>query len=81
MATAISGFKAKEENDMIKVKTFTTQLKIFHMKNEIDNLDNELNDFISSKGIKKVISTSDALATGSDGQTIGIARLLTYEED
>jgi len=65
---------------MIKVKTFTSQLKIFNMIKELNDIDNAVNEFISSKGIGIVISTSDAITTGTDGETIGIIRVLTFEE-
>ncbi len=65
---------------MIKVRTFTSQLKIFHMMQEISELDRQVNDFISSNRIRNVVSTSDALTTGGDGETVGIVRVLTYEE-
>lgn len=65
---------------MIKVRTFTSQLKIFHMMQEISDLDDQVNDFISSNQIRNVISTSDALTTGGDGETVGIIRVLTYQE-
>lgn len=65
---------------MIKVKTFTSQLKIFHSRLELDELDKEISDFIVSRGIRKVISLSDAVTTGEKGETIGLIRVLTYEE-
>ena len=65
---------------MIKVKTFTSQLKIFHVMDEIHDLDKQVNEFIASKGIKKVIGANDSITTGLSGETIGIVRLLTYEE-
>ena len=65
---------------MIKVRTFTSQLKIFHMMQEIAELDEQVNEFISSNRIRNVMSTSDALTTGGDGETVGIVRVLTYEE-
>jgi hypothetical protein len=65
---------------MIKVKTFTSQLKIFHARNELEELDKEINGFIVSRGIRKVISISDAATTGEKGETIGLVRVLTYEE-
>jgi len=64
---------------MIKVKSFTTQLKIFHTRHELDELDKEVCDFIASQGIRKVISISDASTTGDKGETIGLIRALTYE--
>ena len=65
---------------MVKIKTFTSQLNIFHMMKELNTIDNEVNSFISSNAIKKVISASDAVTTGSKGETIGIIRVLTYED-
>ena len=65
---------------MIKVKSFTTQLKIFHTRHELDELDKEVGDFIASRGIRKVISISDSATTGDSGETIGLIRVLAYEE-
>ncbi len=66
---------------MVKVKTFTNELKIFHVMNELDQLDQQINQFISTQGIKKVISVSDACTANNSGATMGIIRTLTYEED
>ncbi len=65
---------------MIKVKTFTSQLKIFNIIKEIQELDDAVNDFIASNDITKVISTSDAISTGTSGEAIGVLRVLTYEK-
>jgi hypothetical protein len=65
---------------MIKVKSFTAQLKIFHARQELDELDKEVCDFIASHGIRKVISIGDASTTGEKGETIGLIRVLTYED-
>ena len=65
---------------MIKVKSFTSQVKIFHAMKELDELDKSVGDFIASNGIRKVISVSDASTTGEKGETIGLIRVLTYEE-
>jgi uncharacterized coiled-coil DUF342 family protein len=65
---------------MIKVKSFSSQLKIFHTRQELDELDKEVSDFIASRGIRKVISLSDASTTGNSGETIGLIRVLAYEE-
>ena len=65
---------------MIKVKSFTTQLKIFHARLELDELDKEVSDFIASRGIRKVISISDSSTSGNSGETIGLIRVLAYEE-
>lgn len=65
---------------MIRVKTFTSQLKIFHTRNELLELDEAVNEFIASHGIRKVISVSDAVTTGLKGEAIGIVRAVTYED-
>jgi hypothetical protein len=65
---------------MIKVKTFTSQLKIFHTRNELVELDQAVNDFVVSQRIRKVISVSDAVTSGVDGEAVGIIRVVTYEE-
>ncbi|MDH4100736.1 MAG: hypothetical protein OEV28_09215 [Nitrospirota bacterium] len=65
---------------MIKVKTFTTPLKVFHVMEEIHELDNQVNRFIADNNIKKVISVSDATTQNEGGLTMGMVRVLTYEE-
>lgn len=65
---------------MFKVKTFTSQLKIFHTKNDLDELDRAVNDFLAAEGIRTVVSVSDAVTTGSSGETIGIIRTVAYVE-
>jgi len=63
----------------VKVKTFTTEIKIFQTKKELETLDNLVNRFIAEKGVKKVISVSDATTSDDTGATIGLIRVLTYE--
>lgn len=65
---------------MIKVKTFTNELKIFHTINELNELDKKANDFIKENNIRKVISVSDTCTTDNSAATIGIIRVLAYEE-
>jgi len=65
---------------MIKVKTFSSQLKIFHTRNELLELDRTVNDFVASQGIRKVISVSDAVTTGEKGEAIGVVRVVAYED-
>lgn len=64
---------------MPKIKTFTNELKIFHVKNELEELDNQVNAFIKENNIKRVVSVSDT-TTISDVGTAGIIRVLAYEE-
>ncbi|UCD35499.1 MAG: hypothetical protein JSU90_01315 [Nitrospiraceae bacterium] len=63
---------------MIKVKTFTNELKALHAMEEIHSLDSQVNTFIEENRVKNVISVSDACTEGS-GNTIGIIRVVTYE--
>ncbi|HHT9137803.1 MAG TPA: hypothetical protein ACFYEK_11255 [Candidatus Wunengus sp. YC60] len=64
---------------MVKVKTFTSPLKIFHVHNELMTLDKEVNDFLQTNKVKKVVSVCDS-TTNIDGGTMGIVRVLAYEE-
>ena len=65
---------------MIKVKSFGSQFKIFHITQELEALDEQVSDFIVDNEINKVMSVSDATTTNTDGATMGIIRVLTYEE-
>ena len=65
---------------MVKVKTFTSEMQIFHARTELSQLDKQVNDFISKNAIKKVISVCDACTTDNSGATIGMIRVLAYEE-
>jgi hypothetical protein len=65
---------------MIKVKTFASEIKIFHTVRELQQLDNEVNKFIADSGIKRLISVSDACTTDDSGATIGVIRTIAYEE-
>ncbi len=64
---------------MAKVKTFGSQLRIFHVKEELETLDKTVNEFIMKNKIKKVISVSDSTTANVDGGTIGLIRVITYE--
>lgn len=64
---------------MVRVKTFTTPLKIFHAMDELESLDSIVNDFIEENNIKKVISVTDTCTTDNTGATIGVIRVLAYE--
>jgi hypothetical protein len=63
---------------MIKVKTFGEPLQAFKTRQELDELDQRVNDFLQSHKINRVISVSDA-TTSENGSTIGLVRVLVYE--
>ena len=65
---------------MAKVKTFTTPLKIFETIKELEALDTQVNKFIIEGRVKTVVSVSDTCTTDVNGGTIGIVRVLAYEE-
>ena len=62
-----------------KVKTFSTELKIFQTVKELGALDDQVNRFMIENKVKKVISVSDTTTTDNTGATIGLIRVLTYE--
>lgn len=65
---------------MIKVKTFTAELKIFQTARELQTLDSAVNKFIADSKVTRVISVSDTTTASSGGTTIGLIRVLTYED-
>ena len=64
---------------MIRVKTFGEPLAVFRAQMELKELDARVNDFIQQNKIMKVISISDT-ATTEEGSTIGLVRVMVYEE-
>jgi hypothetical protein len=64
---------------MVKIKTFTSILRMFHVHNELVTLDKEVNDFLQSNNVKRLISVADS-TTGTHGDTMGIIRVVAYEE-
>src|SRR3990167_5396842 len=66
-------FVYPKELFMVKVKTFSSSLKIFQVHNELMSLDKEVNEFLETNKIKKVVSVSDS-TTCIDGGTMGVIR-------
>ena len=64
---------------MQKVKTFTAELSIFKTIGQLEDLDNRVNDFLQQNSAK-VISVSDTTTTDDAGKTMGIIRVLTFED-
>jgi hypothetical protein len=67
------------EKKNFKVKTFTTEVKIFQTMKELEALDDRVNRFIDENRIKKVVSVCDTTTTDNTDATIGLIRVLTYE--
>jgi len=64
---------------MVKVKTFATELKIFHTIKELYELDEKVNQFIKDNNINRIASVSDTCTTDDKGATIGVIRVIAYE--
>lgn len=64
---------------MIQVKSFGEPLQPFKTRQELDELDQQVNDFLRQRNISRVISVSD-VATSENGSTIGLVRVVTYED-
>ena len=63
---------------MIKVKTFTSELKIFQTVRELERLDELVNKFLADNNVTTVVSVSDTV-THNNGSTIGVIRVIAYE--
>jgi len=64
---------------MIKVKTFGEPLQAFKTRQELEELDQRVNDFLQSHKIGRVLSVSDS-TTSENGSTIGLVRVVVYED-
>jgi hypothetical protein len=64
---------------MVKVKTFGEPLEPFKAQRELKELDERVNAFIREQKISRVISVSDS-TTHESGSTIGLVRVLVYED-
>jgi hypothetical protein len=64
---------------MVKIKTFTTALKIFHAADELNKLGQEVSSFLAGAGVTRVVSVSDSATTDNTRATIGLMRVVAYE--
>lgn len=64
----------------IKVKSFGMEIRPLKTMHELKTLDDAVNDFIAKNGVRKVISVSDSPTTDDKGETIGLVRVIAYEE-
>ena len=64
---------------MAKVKTFTSPIKIFHAREELEKLDSMVNEFVEENEVSRILSVSDACTTDDRGSTIGIIRVISFE--
>lgn len=64
---------------MIKVKTFTTPIKVFATVRELTELDETVSAFLNDEKATAVYSVSDTTTTGDNGETIGLMRVVAYD--
>jgi hypothetical protein len=64
---------------MIKVKTFTTPIKVFATVRELAELDETVTAFLNGEAATAVHSVSDTTTTGDNGETIGLVRVVAYD--
>jgi hypothetical protein len=64
---------------MIKVRSFTTPIKIFATIRELTELDETVAKFLADERATAVYSVSDATTAGDSGETIGLIRVVAYE--
>jgi len=64
----------------VKVKTFGMEIRPMKTMQELKRLDDMVNEFLSGNSIAKVISVSDTPTTDDKGETIGLVRVVAYEE-
>jgi hypothetical protein len=64
----------------VKVKSFGMAIRPLKTMQELKQLDDMVNEFIAGNGIKKVICVSDSSTTDDKGETIGLVRIIAYEE-
>jgi hypothetical protein len=65
---------------MTKIKTFTNELKPFQTMRELETLDDQVNSFLAENKIARVVSVSDTCTSDDSGATIGIIRVIAYEQ-
>ncbi len=64
----------------VKVKSFGMEIRPLKTMQELATLDDLVNRFIADNGIKRVISVADTPTTDDSGETIGLVRVVAYEE-
>jgi len=65
---------------MFKVKTFGTEMQVFQVHKELVRLDDEVNAFFAGRPQARLIGVSDMPVTDDRGSTIGMVRVVAYQE-
>lgn len=63
-----------------KVKSFGMAIKPMQTMIELRELDAMVNKFVAENGVKRIISVADSATTDDKGETIGLIRVLAYED-
>jgi hypothetical protein len=63
-----------------KVKSFGMEIRPLKTMKELDQLDEAVNSFLAGNNVKKVLSVSDASTADDTGETIGLIRVIAYED-
>lgn len=63
-----------------KVKSFGIEIRPMKTMKELEHLDDAVNVFLSGNNIKRILSVSDASTTDDNGETIGLIRVIAYED-
>ncbi len=64
----------------LKVKSFGMEIRPLKTMQELEQLDAMVNEYVARNGIRKLISVSDSSTTDDKGETIGLVRIIAYEE-
>jgi hypothetical protein len=64
----------------MKVKTFTSELKPFYTRRELETIDDQVNAYLLENKIRRLVSVSDTCTSNDSGATIGLIRVIAYEE-
>ncbi len=63
-----------------KVKSFGMEIRPMKTMQELHELDTLVNRFVADNGIKRIISVADSSTTDDKGETIGLVRVIAYED-
>lgn len=63
-----------------KVKSFGMEIRPMKTMQELHELDEMVNRFVAGNGVKRIISVSDSPTTDDTGETIGLVRVVAYED-
>ncbi|MBI5018125.1 MAG: hypothetical protein HZB55_21890 [Deltaproteobacteria bacterium] len=65
---------------MERVKSFGTDVQIFHLHQELERLDEKVTQFLASQPRAVLIGASDLPVTDETGKTVGLIRLVSYRD-